>query len=421
MKNNGSNRANFTLTAITTPVITGTNNICLGSGTSTFATTSTGGTWSVTGGGSISTTGVFTPSSIGCFAARYTLSTGCFGSSDFVVFPTAPVLSSPTNTCNSAFILPGVASQNGFTVQYSIDGSTYTATPIIPTSAGCHTIKARYVTTTACGTIPAGTAGTGNCLESNEVSVVIFPVAPIIAAVSNACNSPLILPTVPAIAGFNVFYSIDGGTFAATTTGPSSVGCHDIRAQYALATTCGNTPAGTLGTGSCNFSNTQYGVVFPLAAPAPTITISGSNLLASTPPTIAGFDPQYSFDNGATWSTSSTGPSADNCTGYQVLTRYTAQACGNSPSLTPSSIAACASSPVTIGIKDTTPPVITCPANQTGFVGTNCKKIVNGIAPTATDNCNLASVTYSITGTTTGTGANDASGTNFNLGLSTVT
>src|SRR5204863_4004694 len=66
---------------------------------------------------------------------------------------------------------------------------------------------------------------------------------------------------------------------------------------------------------------------------------------------------------------------------------------------------------------------IACPGNQVqandvGF----CSAVVNGIAPTASgDNCPGSSVTYTIAGATVGAGANDASGTAFNVGVSTVT
>ena len=70
----------------------------------------------------------------------------------------------------------------------------------------------------------------------------------------------------------------------------------------------------------------------------------------------------------------------------------------------------------TVTVNDTEAPTITCPSNVT-----SCTAIVNGIAPTFSDNCPGAAVTYTLTGVTTGSGNNDASGTSFNVGNTTVT
>lgn len=74
-----------------------------------------------------------------------------------------------------------------------------------------------------------------------------------------------------------------------------------------------------------------------------------------------------------------------------------------------------ASCSFTVTVVDDTAPVVTCPANVT-----SCDSIVNGIAPTSSDNCPGETVTYTMTGATTGSGANDASGSNFNVGVTTV-
>lgn len=69
---------------------------------------------------------------------------------------------------------------------------------------------------------------------------------------------------------------------------------------------------------------------------------------------------------------------------------------------------------------DTVPPTITCPAAQTVSTAGSTAMVV-GLAPTAADNCTLSSVTYSSTGATNISGANNASGSTFNLGTTTVT
>ncbi|MBK8565583.1 MAG: HYR domain-containing protein [Saprospiraceae bacterium] len=69
---------------------------------------------------------------------------------------------------------------------------------------------------------------------------------------------------------------------------------------------------------------------------------------------------------------------------------------------------------------DTVSPTIACPAPQTvNTAGPNA--VVVGLAPNPADNCALASVTYSSTGATNISGANNASGSTFNLGTTTVT
>ncbi|MDP1800278.1 MAG: gliding motility-associated C-terminal domain-containing protein [Bacteroidota bacterium] len=73
---------------------------------------------------------------------------------------------------------------------------------------------------------------------------------------------------------------------------------------------------------------------------------------------------------------------------------------------------------VTVTVTDVTTPTITCPANVS-----QCSAIVTGIAPVLVlDNCPTApAVTYSFSGVTAGSGANNASGSTFNVGNTTVT
>ena len=75
-----------------------------------------------------------------------------------------------------------------------------------------------------------------------------------------------------------------------------------------------------------------------------------------------------------------------------------------------------------ITVDDVTNPTITCPASVvTDTDPGECFAVVNGIGPVSTDdNCGIASVTYSLTGATSGTGTDDASGTEFNKGVTTV-
>jgi PKD repeat protein len=82
----------------------------------------------------------------------------------------------------------------------------------------------------------------------------------------------------------------------------------------------------------------------------------------------------------------------------------------------------------TITVVDNEKPKIICPLSITvaGSItppSILCKDIVNGLAPTVTDNCTMVNTTYTIASVlngTTGLGNNDASGTSF-MGTSSVT
>jgi gliding motility-associated-like protein len=74
-------------------------------------------------------------------------------------------------------------------------------------------------------------------------------------------------------------------------------------------------------------------------------------------------------------------------------------------------------------VADVTDPVITCTSNQAITSNTGvCTYTVSGTAwnATATDNCIVSSITYVLTGVTTGTGTT-LNGVSFNLGLTTIT
>jgi len=79
----------------------------------------------------------------------------------------------------------------------------------------------------------------------------------------------------------------------------------------------------------------------------------------------------------------------------------------------------------TLTVEDHELPMITCQPNVTvsGIAdGTgSCNAVVYAIAPTASDNCPMLMVDYSITGATTATGMTNASLTTFSEGTSTVT
>ncbi len=76
-------------------------------------------------------------------------------------------------------------------------------------------------------------------------------------------------------------------------------------------------------------------------------------------------------------------------------------------------------------IFDGEPPSLSCPLS-TAYEGTLdmmgiCSAAINGIGPTASDNCIMLTTEYTISGATSGTGTGDASGTVFLQGISTIT
>ncbi|MEO1624623.1 MAG: HYR domain-containing protein, partial [Bacteroidota bacterium] len=74
-----------------------------------------------------------------------------------------------------------------------------------------------------------------------------------------------------------------------------------------------------------------------------------------------------------------------------------------------------------VTVQDDTDPVVGCPIDLTVSVDPgNCSASVSGLAPTIAANC-PTTTSYTITGATTATGSNDASGTVFQVGTSTVT
>jgi hypothetical protein len=73
----------------------------------------------------------------------------------------------------------------------------------------------------------------------------------------------------------------------------------------------------------------------------------------------------------------------------------------------------------TVTVADTSMPTVTCPGNVSMDIA-NCTQVVNNIAPTLSGTNTCSIVSYSLSGVTTGSGLNDASGLTFNEGVTTV-
>ena len=217
---------------------------------------------------------------------------------EFVIYPEAPVITA-SSTCASNFVGPTLTAYPGFTAEYSLDGGAWTTTPVMTGITGCHTIKARYVLTSDCGPILAGTPSADPaCGESNEVEFVIYPEAPVITA-SSTCASNFVGPTLTAYPGFTAEYSLDGGAWTTTPVMTGITGCHTIKARYVLTNDCGPIAAGTPSADpACGESNEVEFVIYP---EAPVITASStcaSNFVGPTLPAYPGFTAEYSLDGG---------------------------------------------------------------------------------------------------------------------------
>jgi len=75
-----------------------------------------------------------------------------------------------------------------------------------------------------------------------------------------------------------------------------------------------------------------------------------------------------------------------------------------------------------VTVTDVTNPSITCPENIIQNTSNGSPVIITDIGPlTSNDNCGVGNITYTLTGATTETGVDDASGTSFMVGQTTVT
>ncbi|MBK9583677.1 MAG: hypothetical protein IPO48_17825 [Saprospiraceae bacterium] len=289
---------------------------------------------------------------------------GCDASADVsvLIYPSEPVLTAPTNTCNAAFVLPIVTPVVGFTVQYSINGGAWATAPTIPTTPGCHTIAARYVNTAACGLTAALTpSAIAGCDASADVSVLIYPSEPVLTAPTNTCNAAFVLPVVTPVVGFTVQYSINSGAWATAPTIPTTPGCHTIAARYVNTAACGLTAALTPSAiAGCDASADVSVLIYPSepVLTAPANTCNAAFVLPAVTP-VVGFTVQYSINGGA-WATAPTIPTTPGC--HTIAARYVnTAACGLTAALTPSAIAGCDASAMVSVVIFPSAPVITMP------------------------------------------------------------
>jgi uncharacterized repeat protein (TIGR01451 family) len=314
------------------PVVTAVN-ACLAAGPVTFTQASgePGGTWWVSGGGTINASGVFTPAATGCYEAAYTTPTaGCSDTASFVVFPAAPPVPVVNNGCGPVIVTPPPA-VNGFDNQYSFDDGVTWGGNTPPTADNCagYKIKTRYVTSSACGNVPAGTAsGTAGCQESPATTRIVDMTAPGITCPANVnvmadpgmsyatvtLTPPLYSDNCTPFAGISIQWTMSfptAGSGSGVIPVPFLFNVGITTVTYTATDACGNS-------GNCVFTVTVIGNDPPeiiCAADIFAFTDSGSctaTLDPGTPDTLSGSIP-------FTWQWIMTGATVDNGTGNPIV------------------------------------------------------------------------------------------------------
>jgi hypothetical protein len=224
-----------------------------------------------------------------------------------------------------------------------------------------------------------------------------------------------VAPTITTACPTNITINNDAGTCGATVTYTAPAGTDD----------CGAV-AGTLTAGFAS------GATFPLGTT--TVSYDITNVVGTTScsftvtvvdaedPTIAcPVDITINTDAGFCTSTAAIGTATgtDNCAAPTITNDAPSSFPIGNTTVTWTSTDAAANAVTcmqVVTVVDNQTPTISCPSNTT-----SCDTIVTGIAPLSTgDNCLGEFVTYTLSGATTGVGTDDASGSTFNVGTTTV-
>jgi hypothetical protein len=164
-----------TVSAVT--AISGPSTVCI-STPATFIGTPSGGTWSISGGASVTTGGIVTGSTLGAASLTY-VGGGCTATKALTVNPAIGAISGPSTLCKPATVtltnsmsggvwssgVPGVATVNPTTGVVVAVGSSFGAVPISYSLGGCanvHTVSINQAPASIVGTasLCAGTTTT---------------------------------------------------------------------------------------------------------------------------------------------------------------------------------------------------------------------------------------------------------------------
>jgi uncharacterized protein YjdB len=397
----GSPVSNFlTLTVdpnVTAGSISGTSPVCIGA-TPTFSSNGTsGGTWSSTNP-SVATvnasTGVVTAIGTGTTDITYTVNSGC--GSPKTNFKTLTVSSEPS---------PGTVSGTsplcvGQTASYTSNGdaggiwsSSNTAVATVNASTG-------LVTAVAQGTVNivyTVTACNGDPITSSQ-SLTVNPLA----------NAGTVSGTTPLCVGQNTTYTSNGDAGGTWSTSNPSVATINAATGQLTALTSGTTTISYVVSNSCGSVTASQSLTVNDVLNPGTVSGASSVCIGSTTTFSSNGDP------GGTWSSSNTAIATVNAStgvvtgvaaGTVNITYSVSNGCGTTSSSKPVDVVSCA-------------PTITCPTSISTSTTSGCNKSVTTPDPAVN---NATSLTWTMSGATTGSGSGNVGTRNFNIGLTTIT
>ncbi len=336
----------------------------------------------------------FTCADLGANNVTLTATDGGSNSSSCVAVVTVADTSSPTAVCQNITVyldgagnatitaadVDGGSSDNCGTPSLSIDVSSFT----------CANIGANNVTLTATD----GGSNTSNCVA---VVTVVDTTSPMVTCPGNQIENfnASCQFTLPDYTSLVVGSDNCAGTVTITQSPtPGTV----ISGNSTITMTADD---GNGNTSICTFD------VIPNDATAPTAVCQNITVYLD------------GTGNAAITAADVDGGSTDNC-GTPILSldisAFTCANIGaNNVTLYASDGINLDSCTAVVTVMDTISPSIICPADVVV-----CDNVVNGISPSVNDNCSSTTVTYTLSGATTGSGSNDASGLTFNTGTTTV-
>jgi hypothetical protein len=327
--------------------------------------------------------------------------------------------------------------------------------PVITTCAPNVTIPA----TAGCGAVMPNRTGsvvaTDNCTAAGSLVITQSPAAgtaipagptTVTITVKDAANNITTCTTTVTVTDQTVPVIT---TCASNVTIPATSGCGAVMP---------NVTGGVVATDNCTAAGSLVitqspaaGAAIPAGPTTVTITVKDAanntttctavvTVTDQTVPVITTCAPSVTIPTSST-SCTGTMPSlttgvvaTDNCTAAGSLVITQSPAAGATLPLGPTTVtitvkdAANNSTTCTtiVTVTDQTAPTVNCPPSITPAINqTGCVANVTTLDPTVTDNCTVASVTYALTGATTGTsaatGINFVGNHNFNVGVTTVT
>jgi HYR domain len=314
---------------------------------------------------------------------------------------TAPILTCPATqtlalnaTCNA--LLPDYTS-----LASAIDNCSATSAIVVTQSPSAGTIISTTGTTTLTITASDASGNTTTCTFGvNKIDTIaptiICPASQTIY-VNNSCVAaiPNLLTATTTTDGCGSVTTIQNPAPATTTT---TLGASTITITATDAS--GNTK-------TCTVSITVLDTIKPTIICPAIINVNANagtcvatNIIIPTPTVI---------DNCAATIITNNAPTTF-AIGSTTYTYTVTDASGNATTCTN-----------IVVVTDNQNPAITCPTNKTVNADAGlCTATIPNLAPTFADNCGINSITYLVSGATTATGVNDASGVAFAIGTSTV-